>query len=322
MNSAELSLDLSSIYGTPKPISELLKKSSLISEISQKSSNLDYYLKLLEDELRKIDGLKRELPLSMLLLTDAIERLKEERMKRERSKEGQLVTEELIQLMGNSDENGRRAGGGLSSDSSDKRNWMSSAKLWTATTAKCENCNKNVSEFSLKSGETTEDGSATKTRYLPCNFKNRGGSFVPFEGTSGLATMKEAAKVGSQEQGVLILKPVAENGSIDLDFEGNSKHSDSSSVTEQMKPQIKFKPHLQQQFKQQKKKHRRCWSPELHRRFVDALGLLGGPQTATPKHIKQLMQVDTLTNDEVKSHLQKYRIHVLKQQDSSTATSN
>lgn len=57
------------------------------------------------------------------------------------------------------------------------------------------------------------------------------------------------------------------------------------------------------------RKQRRCWSPELHRRFVNALQQLGGAQVATPKQIRELMQVDGLTNDEVKSHLQKYRLH-------------
>eukprot|EP00897_Mesotaenium_endlicherianum_P003059 jgi/Mesen1/2781/ME000170S01887 len=57
------------------------------------------------------------------------------------------------------------------------------------------------------------------------------------------------------------------------------------------------------------RKARRCWSPELHKRFVSALGRLGGPQVATPKQIRELMKVDGLTNDEVKSHLQKYRLH-------------
>ncbi|TKY59127.1 Transcription factor BOA [Spatholobus suberectus] len=57
------------------------------------------------------------------------------------------------------------------------------------------------------------------------------------------------------------------------------------------------------------RKQRRCWSPELHRRFVNALQKLGGSQVATPKQIRELMQVDGLTNDEVKSHLQKYRLH-------------
>ena len=87
---------------------------------------------------------------------------------------------------------------------------------------------------------------------------------------------------------------------------------------------------------QPQRKQRRCWSPELHRRFLHALQQLGGPHgelfvklffivigicfgrfvylcedfnwnsfaAATPKQIRELMKVDGLTNDEVKSHLQ------------------
>ncbi|KAF3587210.1 hypothetical protein Bca4012_070338 [Brassica carinata] len=57
------------------------------------------------------------------------------------------------------------------------------------------------------------------------------------------------------------------------------------------------------------RKQRRCWSSQLHRRFLNALQHLGGPHVATPKQIRELMKVDGLTNDEVKSHLQKYRLH-------------
>ncbi|CAA0832778.1 myb-like transcription factor family protein [Striga hermonthica] len=68
---------------------------------------------------------------------------------------------------------------------------------------------------------------------------------------------------------------------------------------------------LHEQHKQQlQRKQRRCWSPELHRLFVDALQNLGGAEVATPKQIREHMKVEGLTNDEVKSHLQKYRIHV------------
>ncbi|KAJ6350894.1 hypothetical protein OIU78_006922 [Salix suchowensis] len=57
------------------------------------------------------------------------------------------------------------------------------------------------------------------------------------------------------------------------------------------------------------RKQRRCWSTELHRTFLHALQQLGGSHAATPKQIRELMKVDGLTNDEVKSHLQKYRLH-------------
>ncbi|KAI4996113.1 hypothetical protein ZWY2020_041254 [Hordeum vulgare] len=60
----------------------------------------------------------------------------------------------------------------------------------------------------------------------------------------------------------------------------------------------------------------RCWSPDLHRWFVAALQHLGGPQVATPKKIREMMKVDGLTNDEVKSHLQKYRLHTRRASDS------
>ncbi|RWW41646.1 hypothetical protein BHE74_00052856 [Ensete ventricosum] len=51
------------------------------------------------------------------------------------------------------------------------------------------------------------------------------------------------------------------------------------------------------------RKARRRWSPELHRRFLHALERLGGSHVATPKQIRELMEVDGLTNDE------KYRLH-------------
>lgn len=66
------------------------------------------------------------------------------------------------------------------------------------------------------------------------------------------------------------------------------------------------------------RKARRSWSPELHRLFVDALQKLGGAQ-ATPKQIRELMNVEGLTNDEVKSHLQKYRLHARRLGASATA---
>ncbi|KAE8728972.1 Homeodomain-like superfamily protein [Hibiscus syriacus] len=75
----------------------------------------------------------------------------------------------------------------------------------------------------------------------------------------------------------------------------------------------------QQQQQQTARKQRRCWSPELHRQFINALQQLG---VATPEKIRELMQVDGLTNDEVKSHLQKYRLHTRKLPLSTTSPAN
>ena len=74
VNSAKLNLDLGSIYA-PKTISEILADISQIGYVSEKSSKLNGFVRVLEDELTKIHAFKRELPLSMLLLNDGLSSL-------------------------------------------------------------------------------------------------------------------------------------------------------------------------------------------------------------------------------------------------------
>ncbi|KAF9625857.1 hypothetical protein IFM89_027634 [Coptis chinensis] len=50
------------------------------------------------------------------------------------------------------------------------------------------------------------------------------------------------------------------------------------------------------------------WTPELHKRFVQAVEQLGVDQ-AIPSRILDLMKVEGLTRHNVASHLQKYRMH-------------
>ncbi|CAI5473760.1 unnamed protein product [Closterium sp. Yama58-4] len=58
----------------------------------------------------------------------------------------------------------------------------------------------------------------------------------------------------------------------------------------------------------QKKKPKVDWTPELHRRFVQAVEQLG-VDNAIPSRILELMGVKSLTRHNIASHLQKYRSH-------------
>ncbi|GLU10890.1 hypothetical protein SLE2022_276670 [Rubroshorea leprosula] len=57
------------------------------------------------------------------------------------------------------------------------------------------------------------------------------------------------------------------------------------------------------------KSSRMTWTDKLHDTFVKAVKLAGGIEVAAPKQIREIMQIDGLTNDQIKSHLQKYRLH-------------
>lgn len=65
----ELSLDCRPTF-VPKTISGFLKEVSLIGNVSEKVSKLDAFVNGLEEEMKKIDAFKRELPLCVLLLND------------------------------------------------------------------------------------------------------------------------------------------------------------------------------------------------------------------------------------------------------------
>ncbi|GLU02993.1 hypothetical protein SLE2022_202170 [Rubroshorea leprosula] len=313
---AELSLEFRPTF-VPKTITEFLGEVSMIGNVSEKISKLDGFVKLLEEEMRKIDAFKRELPYCMLLLNDAILVLKEESIQCA-AKNVQPVLEEFIPLKKRED--GDEEGSSITTrnekdstifNNKDKKNWMSSVQLWNSdddfrsTNQKPETKKNEEDPFQLRGCE------------------DRGGirSFTPFKAYSVFASRKEEKKE-VPVPGLTLLTPGIKNLREESGSSASRASSNKAVSSSVLDSQSSFRSGPQPPQQQTARKQRRCWSPELHRRFVNALQQLGGYQVATPKQIRELMQVDGLTNDEVKSHLQKYRLHTRRIPSTTTTTTS
>ncbi|KAE8698639.1 serine/threonine-protein kinase SAPK10 isoform 1 [Hibiscus syriacus] len=303
----EISLDFRPTF-IPKTITNFLKEVSLMGNVSDKASKLNSILKGLEEEMKKIDAFKRELPLCMLLLNDEIVALKEESVQCV-VRNVEPVLEEFIPLKSNEENDQSEEDGSLittkkEEDSNnncntykDKKNWMSSIQLW----------NTDDDDYC-----STDHNLDTKRKHGdPCKYRGGTRDFTPFKANLAFAVRKEEKK-DIPVPGLSLLTPRIKN----LKEESGSTGSRTTCSTAVSSSATNVRSNfwsvslamLSNHQQQTGRKQRRCWSPELHHRFVNALQQLGGSQVATPKQIRELMQVDGLTNDEVKSHLQKYRL--------------
>ncbi|NP_001150001.1 Myb family transcription factor EFM [Zea mays] len=239
--------------------------------------DMDACIRRLEEERGKIEMFKRELPLCARLLADVIDVMKEEA--------GKAVAEE-------------------DGAAGDKSKWMSTAQLWTG------DCGR----------EDAEPEKQDKERSSPeARSRAAGGAFLPLKAAVGSGAPafaplglrmddKAAARAGMPD--LCLLSPPATKSA--AEESRRQVVGFAQAATRAAAATAPAAPSLSvgvQSPSQQARKARRCWSTELHRQFVAALNQLGGPQVATPKQIRELMKVDGLTNDEVKSHLQKYRLH-------------
>ncbi|XP_058772183.1 transcription factor HHO3-like [Vicia villosa] len=231
------------------------------------------YIQALEEEKKKIQVFSRDLPLSLELVTQAIEKCIQQLSGRERNLNGQsecsaqisteedLVVEEFIPIKKtaspsycdeeDNDDNDEHSSHKM------KSVWLRSVQLWSPNP--------------LPAKETVP----RKTSVV--EVKRIGGAFHPFHKEKIAA--EKSALITSPEQ-------VPATSSTEPVVEGSNKIEDKG-----------------------QRKQRRCWSQELHKRFLHALQQLGGSHSATPKQIRELMKIDGLTNDEIKSHLQKFRLH-------------
>ncbi|KAG0461504.1 hypothetical protein HPP92_021801 [Vanilla planifolia] len=230
------------------------------------------FVEALKEERRKIQMFSRELPLCLQLVTEAIEKFRRQ-MADEEDSSNRPVLEEFISPTPRSSSSVSSGGLCRGKDAAVcKSDWLRSVQLWGPA----------VPDESPAGGSTLKKPVALKAGKV-------GGAFQPFEREKVAPSVPEPyveAAVRSNTMTIGGDRGGDEDKENAAGFEGNS-----------MSPA------------QPNRKPRRCWSPDLHRKFLHALEQLGGSQVATPKQIRELMKVDGLTNDEVKSHLQKYRLH-------------
>ncbi|KAK4763343.1 hypothetical protein SAY86_009111 [Trapa natans] len=256
------------------------------------------YMEALEEERCKIQVFRRELPLCLDLVTRAIEMCKcqlretacsmeetsglimSECLEKSSTEEGGAVLEFIPIKRGISSSDNHTDHGDLDheddSDEGTKSDWLKSVQLW----------NPNP-----EGDDPFEDSPPPTTRRrseLNGSNKTSTGAFqpIPVAGKSCLSSGEAAAAAPLAPEVATSTSSTVEKGGEDTGKREEKRTGPQS-----------------------KKKQRRSWSVELHRLFVHALHQLGGPYVATPKQLKELMKVDDLTNDEIKSHLQKYRLH-------------
>ncbi|KAE8769968.1 Two-component response regulator ARR18 [Hordeum vulgare] len=288
--------------GYPKQASPVVDHRHHLTPEQATTQKLQEFLARLDDERLKIDAFKRELPLCMQLLNQAMEAYRQQLEACQMGSHGAaaarapLVLEEFIPLKNIGIDEAEKAAGNAPSE---KASWMVSAQLWNGPA---------TGDAAAKGPQTPKERSEHPLDTSPMlgALDGGGGAFLPF--SKEKACMAESAALPE-----LGLAPAEKDREADRKPYHDAGGSNGTIVSRRDvgAPPTSTAPEGQSvpPAPQTNRKARRCWSPELHRRFVNALQILGGAQVATPKQIRELMKVDGLTNDEVKSHLQKYRLH-------------
>ncbi|XP_022961176.1 myb family transcription factor EFM-like [Cucurbita moschata] len=264
---------------------------------------LHHFLSRLEEERLKIDVFKRELPLCMQLLTNAVETSRRQLQAcKTTGSAAAPVLEEFMPLKNATAAEDEKP----ETVMSDKANWMTSVQLWSQAgdVSKHQSTINNNASTDHSKLEDCDNNNNNNNSVNCIQRRINHGAFVPFNkdrssgGEKGAAAKMELLEKGEKNNNK------NENNIIDGGVVMAVEQRFENGAAE-----VGLAPTMSSTTTQTHRKARRCWSPDLHRRFVNALQMLGGSQAATPKQIRELMKVDGLTNDEVKSHLQKYRLH-------------
>ncbi|KAL8229934.1 hypothetical protein R6Q57_014834 [Mikania cordata] len=269
------------------------------SDFAEKIQRCREYMKGLESELKKIQVFERELPLCLELVTQAIEGCRQQisgtmsgcingqsECSEQTTSDGPVLEEFIPLKRISSADDHEEDEHEHEEKQKQKQDLNHKSKIISCKLNKSSSSSSSKKLDWLRSAQlsiqTPDPLGLSPKRVQTMGVKRDGcGAFHPFK--------KEKWSVAAPAAGTAKLSAdsTAETGGGDGGCGGN-KGEDKGQLN---------------------RKARRCWSPELHRRFLHALQQLGGAHVATPKQIRELMKVDGLTNDEVKSHLQKYRLH-------------
>ncbi|XP_004954868.3 transcription factor NIGT1 [Setaria italica] len=270
------------------------------------------YLLALEEERRKIQVFKRELPLCLQLVTQTIEGMKSQM--HGVGSEGTVsdhgpVLEEFMPLKPSlslsSDEHESADDAAATNDVGKKEKAAETHGRQSPPTEANKAMPDWLQSVQLWSQEPQQQPSSPRKELLckpvALNTRKAGDAFQPF-------VKEKRAEMPASPTTAAASSAVVGDSCDKVATDTSEKHSDKE-MNKDAKDMGKYSKDKEGQSQAPNRKPRRCWAPELHRRFLQALQQLGGSHVATPTQIRELMKVDGLTNDEVKSHLQKYRLH-------------
>ncbi|KAL2921899.1 Myb family transcription factor EFM [Bienertia sinuspersici] len=180
---------------------------------------------------------------------------------------------------------------------SDKANWMLSTQLWSQQAG--DTNKQQVSTLPKSEADNCFSISSPKLA-LDNKQRNGGGAFLPFareknsiQNNSNIRALPDLA-LASSDRSMEDKKCVESDNGVSGSRSENSSKGGNVVGDKATDNQAHTTPTSGTTTPQIHRKARRCWSPDLHRRFVNAFKCL-----VVLKN-RELMKVDGLTNDKVK----------------------
>ncbi|KAB1227988.1 Transcription activator GLK1 [Morella rubra] len=143
-----------------------------------------------------------------------------------------------------------------------------------------------LAEFSVSGGEESETNTSMSFKKFECNTKKEEEDKVSGSGSGLNSSSSRGEEIVSKRDESVVVNPPPPK---EADHKGRKSSTQSKNSHGKRKVKVD-------------------WTPELHRRFVQAVEQLGVDKTV-PSRILELMGIDCLTRHNIASHLQKYRSH-------------